>query len=312
VKPELTAEIGSVAPIQPATNPKPPSPIKPTLPSGRLWNLTLEASSSYDSNLYHRKENIVDSVGLVYGAVFHFQNSELKPVFQFDYGIAKHEYSNSDFWDVISHNLEGSYTWHLAKRFSLETDGEISINGSSDDQEVGNEYTVKPQLKYRISSSSKLEIYGAYRLKRYDFDPQRNATDVYVGAALKQDVWDHLVEVEARYEENDAVSFRHDYLRWTYSVSYTIPYEARNWISFQARYKPRRYLTRFVDIPVDNGPDTVARRYDQRWVYSVEGAVFLNQNMEIDAGFGYETRNSNDDDRDFNGNSPYLSFSYHW
>ena len=284
----------------------------PRLPAGRLWTSYVLVSNEYDTNINHDSQDLVDSVGVVFGAGIRWQNNLSKPAWELSYEIGKHSYTNTDLWDRVSHNMKASYEWRFAKRWSLETGGEIAIKGATEDREIGNQYSVKPKLKYKITQSNRLEFVGTYRLKRYDVFPERDAINTYYGFAFEHRFGEQRLEFGWRREQNNADGARYDYLRYIYSLDYTIPFATRNWISFEAEYKPQRYYNRFGTIDVDHGPDIRFLRHDQRWVFTAATAIALSQHMDLVLGYQYETRSSNDPDKFYDAHQPGLMLRYVW
>jgi hypothetical protein len=306
------ADVSVSVPNAAITEPYGPKPITPNPPSGRLWSVQAVLTNSYDTNINHNEEDL-DSMGIVYGAGVRWQSNVEKPAFKIEYEAAKHSYSHTDQWDRISQNLASSYEWYFAKHMSLDIDGEAAIKGSSEDREIGNQYTAEPSLKYKLNKSNRIEFYGAYRLKRYEDDPTRDATNRFVGIVYERRLFSkHEIAFEYRYEENDALSPKHDYYRRRYGVNYTIPFRHHDWVNVGFRFRQQNYHSRLVDINVENGPDLEFLRRDLRYNFNIDCAITLTQNLQLLPGYSFESRNSNDDSKDFSSHFPSLSLLYRW
>jgi len=294
------------------TEPSAPKAMTPQLPSGRLWSVQAILTNSYDTNINHNEENL-DSVGLVYGAGVRWQSNLKEPALKLEYEAAKHSYSNTDQWDRISQNFETSYERHFSNRIGLELKGETSLKGSSEDREIGNEYTVEPQFKYKLSKNNRLEFYGAYRLKRYQDDPTRDSTNRFIGIIYERRLFSKQeLAFEYRYEENNADGPKHDYYRRRYEVGYRIPFRKHDWVNFGFRYRQQNYHSRLVDINVENGPDLHFLRRDKRYNFGIDVAISLTEDLQLLPGYNFESRNSNDDSKDFTSHYPSLTLLYRW
>jgi len=276
---------------------------------GRLWGFEAAVWNVYDSNINHDQPE-VESFGIVYGVEAHFQNRGSDPSFEIDYDVARHAYTNTDRWDRISHEVKMVYEFDLARAWSLDLEGEVSIKGSSEDRELADQYVVRPVLKWRLTKQNSVDFYAAYRLKRYDpIDAGRNSTNRYAGFEFEQSVGSHRLDLGFRYETNDAEAPRSSYIRWTYSADYTIPLGPRHSVSFETRYRPQRYPYRLVEL---DDEDTEVPRFDKRWVFTVLGIVGLADHIDLIPRYRYETRSSNDPEKGFGEHLPSLAVRYRW
>jgi hypothetical protein len=296
----------------PNLNPTKPPSSNSELPHHRLWKPYIIAANAYDSNIYHDSAVLVDSLGVIFGAGVHWQNRESKPSLEFVYEIAKHSYSHTDQWDRISQDIRASYDWKWSKQWSLETELEAALKGATEDREIGNQYIFNPELKYRITRSDRIRLIGVYRLKRYSEIPDRNATNYYYGLGYEHRFGNYRVEFKARREHNLAEGSRYDWLRYVYSIEYSMPFLKRNLLLFQVDNKPQDYVSRLAKIKVENGPDIEFLRRDVRWVFTVQAIMPFGEHWELRPGYTYENRSSNDPDKFFDSHAPYLSLRYIW
>lgn len=274
----------------------------------RLW-FTMSLTSVFDSNLEDDATGL-HSFGLVPGVGVHFQDNPEKPSFEADYEVALHRYTNSTKYDRVSQSLTASYRRQLTPRLQARTTGEMSLKGSSEDRDVNNEYVLEQQLQYRLNPANRLRLFGAYRLKRYPLeDVGKNAVDPYLGMRFDQKLsggrgW----EVLYRYDKNRSQDPKDRYVRWTYDAQFTTPVfrERRDLLTLDLRYAPRLYARQ---IKVDN--ERVPRR-DQRWTFDVLYERPLAEKIKLGLNYRYETRSSNDPDKNFNSHLFAVTFDYSW
>jgi hypothetical protein len=304
-------ELNSASPISSSLTSRSPEVQANLAKEGKLWSVQMDLANVFDSNINHDEESL-DSIGIVYGLAARYQNRAARPSFELRYAIAKHSYSETEQWDRISHNLQATYERRLTRALRLELEGEIAIKGSSEDREIGNQYIVGPLLKYRFGKQTEIGTFAAYRLKRYDDDPERNATNRYAGLLFIRKFGDNRLEVSYRYESNDSDGPRNQYIRNTYSAQYSILVNKTYAFSFGAKYRPQRYQSRFIEIEVEDGPDYEVQRYDKRWVFSIDSAIPVGKSFELLPSYQYETRSSNDEEKDFSEHLPSLTLRYRW
>lgn len=274
----------------------------------RVW-ITMALSAAFDSNIEDDRRG-TNSFGLVPSLGVHFQNDAEKPSFEADYEVALHRYTNSSKYDRISQNLTASYRLQLSRRLQLRTTGEISLKGSSEDRDVNNQYILEEQLQYRINPNNRLRLFGAYRLKRYPLDDiGKNAIDPYIGARFDQKLkggrgW----ELFYRYDKNRSQDPKDRYVRWTYGVQFTTPLfrERQDLLTLDVRYAPRLYARQ---VKVDGV--RVPKR-DQRWTFDILYERPLSRDVRLGLNYRFETRKSNDPDKNFNSHLFGVTFAFTW
>lgn len=274
----------------------------------RLW-FSMSVTSVFDSNI-EDDETGVNSFGLVPSVGLHFQDNPEKPSFEAAYEVALHRYTNSTKYDRVSQNVTASYRRQLTRRLQARTTGEISLKGSSEDRDVNNQYVLEQQLQYRFNPANRLRLFGAYRVKRYPLeDVGKNAVDPYFGARFDQKLrggrgW----EILYRYDKNRSQDPKDRYVRWTYGGSFTTPVfrERRDLLTLDLRYAPRLYARQ---VKVDG--ERVPRR-DQRWTFDALYERPLGESVQLGLNYRYETRNSNDPEKEFNSHLFGITFGYTW
>lgn len=274
----------------------------------RLW-FTASLTSVFDTNLEDDQSGL-NSFGLVPSVGLHFQDNAEKPSFEADYEVALHQYTNSTRYDRVSQNLAVSYRRQLTRRLQARTTGEVSLKGSSEDRDVNNEYLMEQQLQYRFNPANRLRLFGAYRVKRYPLeDVGKNAVDPYFGARFDQRLsggrgW----EVLYRYDKNRSLDPKDRYVRWTYGAQFTTPvFRARHdQLTLDLRYAPRLYARQ---IKVDGA--RVPRR-DQRWTFDALYELPLNERVLLGFNYRFETRSSNDPEKNFNSHLFGITLGYKW
>lgn len=277
----------------------------------RYW-LYATLSSGFDSNIDH-DENNVQSFGMVPSLGFHFQDSLEKPTFEFDYEMARHRYTNTSRWDRTSHRARASYERGLTDFLRAETTGELSIKGSSEDRELNDQYVLRQELKLRASRSRRFNLFAAYRLKRYDVDPGRNAIDPYVGASFEQRFsGGRSVEIGYRYDKNRSSNPRNRYIRWTYGAEFRTPFLGPDRLLFiEVKYRPQLYA-RTIEIEDVDGDDHDVTRRDRRWIVGASWVRPVNKRFDIGFRYNFEMRRSNDVEKNFNSHLGGFTLSYRW
>lgn len=272
----------------------------------RLW-FSATLATSFDTNIDHDPQGL-KSFGLVPSLGVHFQNSVEKPSFEIEYEIAAHNYTNSNEWDRVSHNLVMSYRKHLFGRWSTRTESEITLKGSSEDRELNNQYVLRQQLEYRLNENSRLQLVGAYRVKRDPVDSGSNAIDPYAGVRLIQKLaGDKRLALSYRYDKNRSWDPKNRYIRWAYEAEFETPIvDRRSRLSFDLTYKPRLY-GRTVRVEGERVP-----RRDGRWIFETQFERVLRSDLRMVFVYRFERRESNDPDKDFRSNQAGFALTYRW
>jgi hypothetical protein len=272
----------------------------------RLW-FSATLATSFDTNINHDPQG-VSSFGLVPSLGVHFQNSVEKPSLGIDYEIAAHNYTNSKEWDRVSQNLVVSYRQHLFGRWSTRTESEVTLKGSSEDRELNNQYVLRQQLEYRINENSRLQLVGAYRVKRDPLDSGNNAIDPYAGARFIQRLaGDRRLALSYRYDKNRSLDPKNRYIRWAYEAEFATPIvDRRNRLSFDLTYKPRLY-GRTVKVDGERVP-----RRDGRWIFETQFERVLRFDLLMVFVYRFERRDSNDPDKHFKSNQAGFALTYRW
>ena len=274
----------------------------------RRWWVSMSLASVFDTNITHDEQQI-SSFGLVPSVGFHFRDNVERPSFEADYEVALHRYNHTDEFDRLSQNLTAVYRKQLAKRVYSKTTTEISLKGSSEDQEVNNNYIFEEQLQYRFPFNIRVAGFAAYRLKRYPFiDQDSNSIDSYLGGKVEQRFrGDRRVEFTYRYDHNRAWDPRNNYIRRTYSLEFQTPLSIvrRDSVSAEFRYSPRDYQNRTTRVNGIRVP-----RHDDRWVFDVTYTRFIRPDLSMALFYQYEKRNSNDIDKLFTSNVFGLTFTF--
>lgn len=274
----------------------------------RLW-FTFSLSSEFDSNIDDDEES-VNSFGIVPSAGVHFQNNVEKPSFEADYEVALHRYTNTDKYDLVSHNFHTSYRLQLTRKLQARTTGEVSIRGSSEDHDVNNQYVLEEQLQYRLNSDNRLRFFAAYRVKRYPLeDVGKNAIDPYIGVRFDRKLkggrgW----EIMYRYDKNRSQDPKDRYVRRMYSAQFHTPlFKGRgDLLTLETRYSPRLYA-RQVKVDGERVP-----RNDKRWGFDVLYERPLRDNVQMGLKYSFDTRNSNDPEKNFSSHIFGVTFGFKW
>lgn len=278
----------------------------PTRPS-RVIPFT-SVTTAFDSNV-NRDTDDLDSLGAVAGLGVIFKNNPLRPTLEVKYEAGFHQYSNTNRWDRVSHHLRTAWDRRLTRRLYFEQVGEVAIKGSTEDHELSNQGMLSPRLEYRFVRWLRLRAEGAWRVKRYDDTPDRNAFNRYGGLELAGRHASGLRwTIGARAELNATVSQRQRYERRTWYIEFATPLTKRDRIEFGVAHRHQRYPYRFVDVP--QGPDVLRR--DVRIEPELEWLHALSDRVELRLGYGFDGRDSNDSRRDYRSHQGVLGILTRW
>lgn len=272
----------------------------------RRLAFTVRLSNIFSSNLDQDDDNL-RSYGFAPGFGAHFQNRSSNPDFEIDYDMTSHSYANTNDYNRVSHNIDAVYSRRLFRRLRSETSAEISFNGSSDtdNRSVSDQYTFSQAFEYRLSRRTRLHLFGAYRIRRYDDSEGRDAINPYIGGKFEQRIgggrrW----EVGYRYDTNRTESPRRRNIRWTYNAEYSTPLFDKDRLTVEANYRPQLYARQTT---VDG--ERVARR-DRRWVLSAEWERRVWRKLGLNATYIFTNRTSNDSGEGFREHLVGVSLVY--
>jgi hypothetical protein len=274
----------------------------------RVW-LFMSVGSIFDTNITHDEQS-VNAFGVVPSVGLHVQNNAETPSFEADYEVALHRYTGTKEFNRVSQSLTTAYRRQLGRGWSARTTGEVSLKGSSEDRDVNNQYALEQQLQYRFNSANRVQVFAAYRLKRYPLiDQGKNAIDPYIGGKFQQK-WKGGREwqLSYRYDKNRAQDPKDFYVRRTYEAQFSTPLfrARRDLLTLEARYSPRLYA-RQIKV---NGV-RVPRR-DRRWVFAATYERPLRQDVRLGLNYRYENRDSNDVEKKFKGHVFGVTFGFKW
>lgn len=284
--------------------PAPPPLPRQQSPAGRLWSLSTAVSNVYESNIDRNPDNH-QTAGAVIGLGAQYQNRANRPWLTAQYQLGGHMYAGAPRWDRVSHNARATYEGRLFKPLTFEAVGEVSIKGSTEDRELGNQYIVSPRLQYRLPRGFRVGLDTGYRLKHYA-DRTRNATNPYGGVRLGQRSGRSRWDLGYRYEENHADLTRNSYIRSTYSGDVVLPFTANDTLGLELKYRSRQY-DRLVRI----GSSRVPLR-DEKWTISPEWVHAVGPQLQLRASYEFETRSANDPGRNYGAHSAVLAVERRW
>ncbi len=274
----------------------------------RRWSMDAGFSNVYESNIHHDEEDIVESVGVVSSLNMRFRNRTTDPNYLLRYEVGLHEYSNTDDWDRVSHNFRAAHMLYLGDKFVLENAGEIALNGSSEDRERSDTFGVRPTLGYYINKSTRLEAFAAYRHRKLDNGTK--ALNRYAGFGFLKQLKKHEIEGYYRYEYNDSENFRNDRKVSTYFLGFAMPVPGDLTASFGTRLRDYRYLSRLVEIEVEDGDDIEFLREDRKWNFKFALEIPIGKRFELVPEYEYEVRSSNDPEKPYDAHGVFLSVVY--
>lgn len=258
----------------------------------RRLGLRLGLSNTFDTNIEHDDEDL-DSYGLVPSAVVSLRDRTRKPRAMLEYEIARHSYSNTERWDRVSHRIRSAFESKASDRIYLALDAEVSLGGTSEDRDVSNEYSVQPQIEYRLTRVVRVHAYGTLREKRDRDDPTDDSSKPNVGFVLELKGSRVGLDLEARRERNREQIDRGNYDRSTFSGELELPFIGRGGqLEIEVKHRQKDYLARFVEVDNDD-----VLRADRRWILQGGWLLPVGRSAAIEARYEYEKRRSNDPDK---------------
>jgi hypothetical protein len=273
--------------------------------SKSYWLFTMNFGQVFDSNIDQDQKGL-KSFGFVSSLGISYRDNPKRPSFKFDYEVGWHQYSQTDRWDRRSHLFVASYERRLVKHLSLETEGVVSLKGSSEDRELADQYVVQEQIKYRLNRWNRVKVYGAYRIKRYDDDSLRNTINPYVGAKYQLLSGSRSWTAGFRYDKSRPINPRGRYIRWTYSGEFSTPLSREGLLTAGVKYQPKLYARL-----IKSGERRVPRR-DEKWTLSVVWEREVRKNLFFGLFGAFEAQDSNLIDKQFKANQVGTRIRYQW
>lgn len=254
----------------------------------------LTTTGMYDSNIEHDATD-QRTYGGALGLGLTLERSGRLHGVEAQYEVAAHHYADTDRWNRVSQLFEGAYTLKPARWLRLQTTVEATLKGNAEDRDLGNQYAFKPRLELRPTRRTSIRFTGAYRLKQDENERAKDADNTYLALEVRQrqEAGGELT-LGARRESNRSRGLDDRYRRMLYSLELSSPPSARDVLTFTLNYREQRYRYRRVDI----GGVPPLRR-DQRATAGLEFTHWLTPAMEFTLGYEFETRGSNDPEKEY-------------
>ncbi len=273
----------------------------------KTWSLLAKFSTSFDTNLEHDPVG-VKAFGFVPSITAGYQMRSSNQRLRFIYSFAAPRYTIDTDLNRFGNYFAASYRYSIGK-WSFETDGEVSLKGTSEDRETNDQYILTETIGYRFDKKTRLNVYGAYRIRRFPTeDADRNAVNPMLGFKFARQLskkidWDFGY----RFDENRAVNPRQNYTRSTYKTNLSVQLTKGDLIETELSFRPRRYKDRLVEV----GNSEVLRR-DKKWSFDILWKHNFTQRFGFEAGYLFEKQTSNDPDKLYRNHQLVFSFFYHW
>ena len=288
------------APVRPAARAE-------TVPASTAagWHGALSLANLFDGNVSHDLIPI-RSYGVVPAAVVAYQSAG-DTGFGLGYEIAANSYTGTDEWDRISHSLSTTFARRIGRRLRLETGGEASWRGSSEDRELANVFGVSQRVAYRVFTSTRVALTGVYRYKQYPDDPLTSGPSPSVGTKIDQHLpGDRRLSFSYKYQRRLSEGPRNRYHRSVYAIEWSTPFIASgDRLSIEFEYRPQLYGQRLIKVA---GAQLL--RADRRLT---AGAVYrrpVSERVEVNWTCGLESRRSNDPTKDYLAPAFGMTMSY--
>jgi len=248
----------------------------------------VSVSGRFDTNIDHDQEEF-QTWGIVVGAGLQYRFEGDDTEWEVGYEIARHEYRDAPRWSRIGHTVQAGFERDLGGPWKLDVLGEASLGGSTEDRELANVYSLRPRLELEIDDASELRLKTALRFKRFDGEPERNATAPYAGLEYRRRIgraarW----SIATRYEIKRTPSERSRYGRWTHEMELALPAGSGR-IELGVKVRMKNYASRLVET----GGGEALRR-DQRIKPSLSWIQPIGDRTGLRLDYDYESRFSND------------------
>lgn len=254
----------------------------------------IRTAGLFDSNLDHDPE-ARSAYGGVLAAGFSARDRAVRPRAQVTYEVAAHRYSVPSRLERVSHHGEVAFTARPSRALAFSTEAEVSLRGSSEDRDVGNEFTGREQLELRLSRALAVRLTGAFRLRQYpdSQDIGRDARNRYAEVELRQRFGSGArVTLGGKLERNHADLARNTYDRTTWALGFETAPARRAQLALELTYRIQRYPDRLVDVGSREEP-----RRDRRLEPEAALTVRPWRSLDVTLGYGLELRRSNDPDK---------------
>lgn len=316
----------------------------PVFAQSNAWRWTTEVgfATAYDSNVNHRADGAASFVGIGSGGV---SLTRRQGALRLDaaYSASLHRYDAIPQKDRTSHDTRATLALALGRRATLAATGEISIGGLSEDREVGSEYTLAPRLDLNLDDRNRVRLHTGYRRRAYGELSGRDAGNVLAGIDYRVGAATGArLEIGTRWDANRSGDTRSRFRRWTHRLRFHAPIGQSVAFAVGARQTTRTYPERFIELePLaelvlsdaeraalaayteDTGPGRHARvgdyppelfekwrelpRRDEVWAPQAELTIAATRTLQIELGYEFEARLSNDLRRGYDGHRTTLA-----
>ena len=271
------------------------------------WTMLLRTAGVYESNIDHDAV-AVPAYGGILGAGLAYRNRAVRPTFEAAYEVALHRFAEATPWDRVSHQGELGLEIRPADWWSLRTEGEITLRGSSEDRDLGDQYEVGQRLELRPARGTAVRLTGLLRLKRYPEAHERNAHNRAVDLELRQRlVSGSRLTLRGRLEANVARAPRYGYQRQTYEIELATRPWSRDELGLGLTFRSQRYRERLVEGPRGDRP-----RQDYRVEPAVEWIHRFHEGLTMVVQYELEQRSSNDADKEYSAQQVRVEFIRTW
>lgn len=250
------------------------------------WRLETSVSSVYDSNINHDPANL-HSYGTIVGLAGTYRNRAAKPTVELAYEAALHQYTGTSRWNRVSQQATATVARDLG-RLRLLTIADAALRGSSDDRKLDDRYTLMERAQIRLDATRRLQLSGAFRLRRSREEPGRNANHPYAGIALEQRLGPAALTGSYRWEANNARDPKKSDRRAIWALDLDTPLGAGDRLELEAKTRAQRYPNKLVTVAGASFP-----RYDLRWNPSLAWTHRFHGGASARVSYEYEHRSSN-------------------
>ena len=270
-----------------------------------LGIVRLDLYSVYESNIDHEVIPIED-FGLKAGGLVRLQSQPRNALAWLEYRGLIQAYANTDAWDRISHRFRAGLGGEPVKDLDLGVFGELNTRTANEDRRLVNQFTVSPSATLSGPRGLRIRVYGAYRVRDFINVPDLDERIRFAGVEGRTRLWESgRFEAGYRYEKAESQFPPESYTR--HRIEGELEQYIGRWdrLRIAVQYRLREFPHDIVYL--DEGE---VSREDRRWIPGVRWTHRLIRGQQIQLDYQYQTRTSNDLDKEYQAHRLTLAFRW--
>lgn len=292
------------------------------------WNAGVH--TVYDTNLERRHDGLA-SFGLVAAAGAGLRAGLGASGAALTYDYALYRYELSEHFNRSAHTVRTNLTIRPARPLLVAATAEYATGSASEDREIGSQLSLIPRVELRAGTRHRLRLQAGYRLRRFgdlsgeDVDNYLVSLDYRLGVSRRP-----TIELGSRFDTNTDADPRSSFDRWTHRLRFNAPVGAGAELNLGMQQSTRNYPHRLLHMEAGEdlaaeGVEWLARyqdaernwpipphpaatlpgvpRRDEIWMPSLGFIWRTRAGLELELGYQFEARVSNDLRRGYSGHT---------